>query len=320
MIRFLLLLSCLTISISLLGGCMKNAKQVSSGQLVQLDHPMVGKIWDVKQASFISKEQLQFRLLESRYLLLGEIHDNISHHEHQAEIIGALVNAKATASIHFEMIDDEQYQRLALAKTKSVHELMDKLSGDKSGWQYQQMYRVVFDQVLQAGYEYWPANLSHETIRKIIKQGETQIPDDIKKLMADVPLSRDQSRELEQEVIDGHCNELPVKMVAPMILAQRARDATMALSLLQSNKDHRVLIAGSGHVRNDRGVPIYLAAKDSQAGIIAIGFTEVVANKHSIVDYTSEWDGELIPFDYVWFTPLFDRKDPCENLARHFKK
>ncbi|MFW2371763.1 MAG: ChaN family lipoprotein [Gammaproteobacteria bacterium] len=300
-------------------GCMEKAIQIPSDRILDEDHPLVGKIWDVNQAVFIDQEQLQSQILKSRYLLLGETHDNISHHEHQAEIIASLKNSESTASIHFEMIDDRQYETAGLAKAGSVDELMAKLKQTESGWQYEQMYAVVFEQVLQAGYELLPANVSHGVIRKIIKQGEKQVPEDITKLLTDVSLSSDQRLELEQEVISGHCNALPAKMISPMILAQRVRDAMMSLSLLRSDKEHRVLIAGSGHVRNDRGVPIYLAARDPKASIITIGFTEVIEDNYHVDGYTERWGTASMPFDYVWFTPRFNRDDPCEQFSRMLK-
>lgn len=101
-----------------------------------------------------------------------------------------------------------------------------------------------------------------------------------------------------------------------MVLAQRVRDASISLSMLGSDKTHRILIAGSGHVRNDRGVPVYLAAKDPQAGLVTIGFIEVMADKHSIDEYTERWGGDALPFDYVWFTPRLNRKDPCEAFIK----
>ncbi|MCW8955619.1 MAG: ChaN family lipoprotein [Gammaproteobacteria bacterium] len=307
-------------SILLLGGCIEKMKPENSERPMQNDHPMVDKIWDVKQASYISQQQLLARLLKAKYLLLGETHDNISHHEYQAKVISTLAKAKVAASVHFEMIDDRQYVRLGLMDTTSLPELMDKLTETESGWNYEKMYRVVFEQVLQAGYNYRAANLSYEKIRKIIKQGEKKIPDNIKELLADVALSGDQLHELEQEVIKGHCNALPAKMVSPMILAQRVRDAKMSLSMLQSEDDYRILIAGSGHARTDRGVPMYLTAKDPQAAIISVGFLEVMADKNTVNEYTESWEQQYLPFNYVWFTPRFDRKDPCEQFVKMLKK
>lgn len=320
MTRYLLLLSSSVLTIAMLGGCMEKLNQEHSGRLIQNDHPMVGKIWDVKRASFIGQEQLLPRLLESRYLLLGETHDNISHHKHQAEIISALSNAGVEASVHFEMIDDSQYEQMDLKNIRSLSVLMDKLNEAESGWYYEQMYKGIFEQVIQAGYELLPANLNHGTIRKIIKQGEKQTPGEIKKLLADVPLSGRMLRELEQDVIKGHCNALPEKMVAPMILAQRVRDARMSLSLLHSSKKYRVLIAGSGHTRKDRAVPVYLAAREPQAKITSIGFFEVLPDQYTIDEYFTAWEGETVPFDYIWLTPRYDREDPCEQFSKMLKK
>lgn len=189
------------VSLLLLSGCLQKAMHTADTPLQLNNHPLVGKIWDVKQAAFISRELLLPDLLQSRYLLLGETHDNISHHQHQAAIIESLANTRQSASVHFEMIDDRQYQRLQLSRARDLDEVMAKLKTNESGWQYERMYRVVFDQVLRAGFQLLPANLDHGSIRKIIKQGAKQVPDDIKSLLSDVPLSSTHLRQLEQEVI-----------------------------------------------------------------------------------------------------------------------
>jgi uncharacterized iron-regulated protein len=99
---------------------------------------------------------------------------------------------------------------------------------------------------------------------------------------------------LERDIIDGHCGQRPEdKRLAGMVEAQRARDARMAASL----KGSAVLIAGAGHARRDRGVPLYLASAD----VISIAFQEVG-------DATPDYRGQ---FDYVWFTTAAPRKDPC---------
>jgi uncharacterized iron-regulated protein len=60
-----------------------------------------------------------------------------------------------------------------------------------------------------------------------------------------------------------------------MILGQRVRDIVMTESLLNSQSPLKVLIAGAGHVRNDRGVPVYIHTQTINARILALGFVEV---------------------------------------------
>jgi uncharacterized iron-regulated protein len=84
-----------------------------------------------------------------------------------------------------------------------------------------------------------------------------------------------------------------------MYQVQRARDAMMADRLAAaSGKAGGILIAGNGHVRNDRGVPWYLARLEPEARTLSIGLVEVR-------DDAPRLPPDL-PHDYVWFTPRVD--------------
>src|SRR3954451_5091516 len=111
------------------------------------------------------------------------------------------------------------------------------------------------------------------------------------------------AKALERDIAESHCGEPPPpKLLAGMVEAQRARDARMA-ALLRAPS---VLITGVGHARRDRGVPLYLPAKE----VLSIAFVEVQPGKRAAQDY---FEGFFGPgsFDYVWFTPRAERADPC---------
>jgi uncharacterized iron-regulated protein len=86
---------------------------------------------------------------------------------------------------------------------------------------------------------------------------------------------------------------------------QRARDAMMADRLAAaSGKGGGILIAGNAHVRNDRGVPWYLAHLEPAARILSIGLLEVHDDRRRLPPD--------LPYDYVWFTPrVDDGADAC---------
>ena len=74
---------------------------------------------------------------------------------------------------------------------------------------------------------------------------------------------------LAQELRDAHCGEVSEPVVEGMFRVQRARDAMMADRLATvAGRAGGVLIAGNGHVRNDRGVPWYLARLRPTARIV----------------------------------------------------
>jgi hypothetical protein len=86
---------------------------------------------------------------------------------------------------------------------------------------------------------------------------------------------------------------------------------------LRFRKDGAVLIAGAGHVRRDIAVPIYLRARAPGASVVSIAFTEVQAGTEDAGAYeTSAEAGPSDPvFDYLWFSPRAERKDPCAGFT-----
>ncbi|HEU5197890.1 MAG TPA: ChaN family lipoprotein, partial [Methylomirabilota bacterium] len=129
----------------------------------------------------------------------------------------------------------------------------------------------------------------------------------------DRPLPPAAQARLTAEIRDGHCGHLPAARVDSMVLAQRARDATLADSVVRANADGGVLIAGNGHVRADHGVPMYLAVRVPGAAIVAVAPLEVREGLTKPEDYAAQYGGAL-PFDFVWFTPRMDYKDPCAGF------
>ena len=280
------------------------------------DHPLVGKIWDTRQQAFIPPSERLRQLHHAEYLLLGERHDNPVHHRHQAWFIRQLRRYQPQASVAFEMIDQQQGERLAQVSIGSTRQLLDILSQDDPGWHYEQYYREVFRAVIEAGYPILAANMNRQQLMQNIRAGEANLSPAYQRLLNAVPLSEIQSHNLHREIRRSHCDLLNDKAIDSMVRAQRLRDVVMAETLRSSSQPVKILIAGNGHVRKDRGVPIYL---DGQARQLAVGFVEVQPGQYQPQDYQSAWDNDRLPFDLVWFTPRVERGDPCERLRQQMQ-
>src|SRR5512133_3700789 len=72
------------------------------------DHPLAGKIWDVRASRFVDEASLVSALAGARTVLLGEVHDNPDHHVLQARLLRALAGAGRTPKVAFEMLSVEQ--------------------------------------------------------------------------------------------------------------------------------------------------------------------------------------------------------------------
>ena len=289
------------------------------GGLLLTNHPLVDSIFDVDGKRMLDKSQLFEKLAGAGYVLLGEHHDNISHHKNQALIIDFLATMHRTTSVAFEMIDDIQGNHIKGRQTTSPDKLTDLLNHFDTGWEYDN-YRPVFDSVIRAGFGIYPANIEINKLRNIIMQGNADVPAETSQILSSTPLAPELEIQMQKDIIKSHCDMLSMEQALPMVQAQRIRDATMASSLLNSSSDLRILIAGNGHVRRDSGVPVYILAQDKSAAIVSIGMIETAEGKNNISAYEKDWDGDELPFNYAWFTARAYRDDPCIEFIKFIRQ
>jgi uncharacterized iron-regulated protein len=254
------------------------------------DYPLAGRIWDTRAAAFVPLDQLFERTARARHVILGETHDNPEHHRLQLMVLEALAARGPARVLAMEQFDSEHQAAIDAARASSAdaETLADAGYFDRKGWNWP-LYKPLVQFALEHGWPIAAANLSRTEARAIVadpaRSGLAPAPPPVKSA-------------LERDIIDGHCGAAPEpKRLAGMLEAQRSRDARMASVL----KDRSVLIAGSGHARRDRGVPLYLGGAD----VVSIAFTEVEDGKRSPRDYGAEG------YDYLWFTPRAAREDPC---------
>ncbi len=285
------------------------------------EHPLVGRIWDARASRWIDERALEAALAEADFVLLGETHDNPDHHELQARMVRELASAGRRPALAFEMLHTTQQSTIdaALARRPpSADSIADAVDWARSGWPDFAMYRPVFAAGIRAGLPIVAANLAAEQVHDLVAGGLSVLALEPRQLLERVgPLPEDVVRGMRQEMQEAHCGQLPDSMLEPMVLAQRAKDAQMAVSLLSGGaKQGAILIAGSGHARVDRGVPIYLSQAAPNRKVLAVGLLEASPGALAPDAYAAEFGSEGLPFHYVLFTPATDRGDPCEGLRK----
>ena len=287
------------------------------------DHELVNKIWHIESQAFVDKPTMLQDILSSDYILLGETHDNIEHHNGQIWVISELNKANKKAGIAFEMISQTQAETADINGFTSPDELIKHLETEETGWQYGAYYKQVFDSAMTARYQFYPANMSRQTLMAAMRKNGEELPEHIKRVLDNNPLPELPSESLKEEIIKSHCGVANDGMVKAMILGQRVRDAIMAQTLVDARAKtglSMILIAGSGHVRTDRAVPMYLKHEDNKARSISIAWLEVDEEARNVEDYTQHWKDGKLPFDYVWFTAQVERPDPCEEMRKMHQK
>lgn len=184
---------------------------------------------------------------EPGLLLLGEQHDDPSHHETESVMVQALAGRGVLAALALEMADSGA-STAGMRTEASEDEVRRALRWDNEGWPWADYAPAVMAAVA-AGVPVVGANLPRERLRAAMTDAtlDTLLPGPAVKAQ-------------QQAIRTGHCGLLPESQIAPMSRVQIARDRSMASTMARLVVPGKtvLLIAGGGHVSADVGVPRHL--------------------------------------------------------------
>lgn len=292
------------------------------------DHPLVGRIWQPAEERFATADQVLEAMAGASYVIIGETHDNPDHHRLQAWLVGKLFARGRSPAVAFEMFTTDQdaaLQSYLAAHPRDAAGIARAVGWNERGWPDWNQYAPIAQAALDAGAPILAAGLDQLTIRMVAKEGVSALgPDSVVRLGLKRPLPKDLFALMRTEIIDGHCDQLPESMIDPMTTVQLTRDAHMAGAMLRGatlpRRDGAVLIAGKGHARTDYAVPFHLRRLVPDKRVVSIAAVEVAPGETDPKAYAARFNAEVLPFDFVWFTPYPDRKDPCEAFADQLRK
>jgi uncharacterized iron-regulated protein len=286
--------------------------------------PLVGRIWEPRAGAFVGAAAVKESLARADVVVLGETHDNPDHHLLQAALLRALIAAGRRPALALEMLDVDQQGAVDAAlgqPSPSADALARAVGWEQSGWPAFALYRPILVAGIEAGLPVLAANLSRMQAKDVVHRGPQALGASVRgRLDQEGPLPEAVQKELREEMLASHCGMLPSRILDPMVLAQRARDAQMADRIEPAAVARGVvLIAGDGHARRDRGVPAFLLRGAPGLKVASVAFLEVASDKRAPQDFAEEL-GPALPFDFLIFTPRAQREDPCAGLRAHMEK
>lgn len=228
-------------------------------------------------------------------VVLGEIHDNPTHHAHQARAVAAL---RPTALV-FEMLTADQAARMPESLPDAAT-LAATLQWNAQGWPDFALYYPIFAAAPTA--RVYGAEIPRDMARKAF---DTGIAAQFGPEAAAYGLTRDLApadqslREAEQ--MEAHCNALPPDLLPGMVAVQRLRDAALARAVVQALAETGgpvAVITGNGHARRDQGLAVPLALVSPNLTLLTLAQFEATAP-------------ESPPYDLWLTTPAPPREDPC---------
>jgi uncharacterized iron-regulated protein len=240
----------------------------------------------------------------SDYVLLGEHHDNTAHHRLRAELLAALPTPVAVVVEH---LPRGAAPLLSPGQRGSALLLVLQEAGfDARGWRWP-MHEPLFSAIAAARHQLLGGNLPRELARRTAREGAGALPAELRAAIDAAPLAAAARAALVDDLLRGHCGQLPPERAPNMLLAQRGRDAAMAVALIEARNKRTsgpvLLLAGNGHVRRDHGAAQLLQSLQPKSRVLSLGFVEA--------------GGTASPgiFDLTWTTPAVDRADPCAGMS-----
>jgi uncharacterized iron-regulated protein len=259
-------------------------------------------------------ENLAQAMARQPIVLLGEVHDNAAQHALRLQALLRLVAGGARPALAFEQLDADRQAALdearrapadAAQEAPTIAERVSRIiavAGAK-GWHWD-YYRPYLAVALEHDLPIVAANLSRTQAMRIAQEGAGAVFDPAQQAELGLDqIAPDIERAQEHEIEVGHCGRLPADALGPIALAQVARDAMLARSIMPYAQSGVVLFTGNGHARRDIGVLRHLAARD-QARSVSIGLIEDDAR-------AADSAGR---FDVTLLTPIQERADPCLDM------
>ncbi len=291
------------------------------------EHPLVGRVWSPSAQESVLPAEVVRAAAEADVVLVGETHDNPDHHKLQAWLLRQLAAKGKRPAVVMEMIGTDKADDLAnvqLVSNVTSDSIGTKLDWENSGWPSFSIYRPIVDAALGNNLTILPGDAPKDMVRQVSQQGMTAISySERVRLGVGSQLPAALAASLTDELKASHCNQLADADVAGMVQVQRFRDAELADNVLKavdkSSGNGVVLIAGAGHVRSDRGVPLYLRTRASGLKVLTIQFSEVITGVENPDDGVPHDASGKPAADFVWYTARTERPDPCGELQKQLQ-
>lgn len=117
------------------------------------------RIYAVREGKMISKRELLSQLARADYVLLGEEHGNIRHHDVQQSILEGIVRYGKKPAVILEMLDLEDAGIINSTQRQYPNQLAAAVDWANGGWPDWQFYRPLVKTAMDAKLRLAPGNI-----------------------------------------------------------------------------------------------------------------------------------------------------------------
>jgi len=216
-------------------------------------------VFRIRDGKIISLDELREDIKKARIIIIGELHNNTTHHDFQLQIIKALHGKRIPIAIGLEMFEAANQNKIDgwVTGTLSQQEFLE-LYYDNWGFPWP-LYRDIFLYARNNKLPLVGLNVSRNITKKIAQTGFSSLTkEELKELPPDItcditPAYREFIKKAYRE--HGFVNE---KLFIQFCEAQMVWDSAMAWNIMKYLKQNPsmmiVVLTGTGHALK-RGIP-----------------------------------------------------------------
>lgn len=210
-----------------------------------------------KQISF---DDVVARLRVSKVIVVGEQHDQRSHHELQRRVVQVLAGDGPGLVVGLEMLTFDKQKELDRFNRGDLDADGLRLAVDwKKAWGFDfGLYAPIFDAGHKGGARFVALNAPRELVRAVRTKGIEGLSDDEKSRLPDLDLGDELHRAWFERIFSSAGHPLKEAEFQGFYRAQVTWDETMAQGVadaVTAGARQVVVLAGAGHVANGRGIP-----------------------------------------------------------------
>jgi len=220
------------------------------------------EIFRLPEGNRISFVQLLDDLDETRVVFLGEVHDQVEHHQIQLKVLRSLIQKGKNAVVAMEMFERSQQPTLdRWSQGLLTEEEFLKETQWETTWGIDyNLYKGILDEIRHRHLKVLGLNIERELVRKMALSGIEGLSLEDRKKLPEMDLTDQLHHTYIASVYEGHKGS-SAKDFEHFYQAQCLWDEAMAETLSEFLKSARgeertvLVFAGNGHVAFDFGIP-----------------------------------------------------------------
>ncbi len=265
------------------------------------------RVYGTKPTEFKTLEEILPELLASQIILIGENHENYSHHLFQLEVIKALYNYYPQLVIGLEMVQvpfQEYLDKFIEGKIDEKTLLKEIEYFERWRFDYR-LYRDIFLFAREKKIKLLALDIKGEIVKKVFKEGLSKLLEEEKLHLPELDLFRPEYRNYLERIYQKHGFKDNETNFEYFYQAQVLRDEHMAeraVEFLKKNPSYKmVILVGRGHLEYGYGIPASLKRRNFY-------------NFKSII--LGELERINPPLGDYWFFPDFEKNfEPSPKLG-----